>query len=190
MIYLMRHGETDWNAVRRIQGHTDIPLNARGVQAMEAAGQRLRDLGFRVDCMASSPLKRAAETARIIGTQIGYDGEILCEPDLIERSFGKAEGISLLDHPDLTDETYGVEKMEDLRQRVERVLNRYRADRDHDWLLVTHGAFIMAAMDLLCGSEQGAAYLSLPDQGNPIAVTERDGVTTCTYLLSNRREGE
>ena len=122
MIYLMRHGETDWNAVRRIQGHTDIPLNARGIQAMEAAGQRLRDLGFRVDCMASSPLKRAAETARIIGTQIGYDGEILCEPDLIERSFGKAEGVSLLDHPDLTDETYGVEKMEDLRQRVERLV--------------------------------------------------------------------
>lgn len=183
MLYLMRHGETDWNAVQRIQGHSDIPLNENGVRTMTEAGKRLKELGFHVDRIAVSPLRRAGQTARIIGEAIGYTGEYLRDDDLIERSFGSAEGLSLLDHPDLSDETYGVEPLEHLRQRVETVLRRYRSDEEHDWLLVTHGAFMMAAMDLLLDRPQDEGYLSLPPQGNPLQVLERDGKAALAYLL-------
>ena len=77
MLYLMRHGETDWNIERRLQGHTDIPLNQNGIKTMTEAGKRLKEQHFQVDRIVSSPLKRAKETARVIAEQIGYSEEIL-----------------------------------------------------------------------------------------------------------------
>ena len=70
-LLLVRHGETDWNRAGRPQGHTDIPLNDTGrAQARKLAG---RLVGLRVDAIYTSDLARAAETARIVGAELGLE---------------------------------------------------------------------------------------------------------------------
>ena len=87
---LIRHGQTDWNAAARIQGATDIPLNdvGRG-QAVDAV---LPLSAYDWDFIVSSPLSRAAETADLIGAQLGLD-QAARIPGLIERDYGPAEGL-------------------------------------------------------------------------------------------------
>ena len=87
---LVRHGQTDWNAQRRLQGSTDIPLNdvGRG-QARDAAAALS---GHEWDAIVSSPLSRAAETAKLIADGLGLSVDRHV-PELTERSFGPAEGL-------------------------------------------------------------------------------------------------
>ena len=68
-LLLVRHGETDWNAERRWQGHADVPLNERG----RKQAQRLADSfpGDAVDAIYASDLARARETAEILGARLG-----------------------------------------------------------------------------------------------------------------------
>ncbi len=87
---LIRHGQTDWNAQRRLQGSTDIPLNdvGRG-QARDAVAVVS---GYAWDAIVSSPLSRAAETADLIAAGLGLTVARRL-PELTERSFGPAEGL-------------------------------------------------------------------------------------------------
>ncbi len=90
-LYLARHGETDWNVAGRWQGHTDVPLNARGrAQAREMA-ERLRAL--RIGGVATSDLTRARETAEIVATELGVEVPHV-DPALRERRFGCFEGLT------------------------------------------------------------------------------------------------
>lgn len=89
-LYLVRHGETDWNAARRIQGRTDIPLNETGRSQARAAGELLARR--RWDAVYASPLDRAFETARIIADRVGVD-EVTLVDELVERDYGDAEGL-------------------------------------------------------------------------------------------------
>lgn len=93
LITLVRHGETDWNAQRRLQGATDVPLNDTGREQARDAGRRLAD---RADgaYLAASDLSRARETAEIIGAELGL-GEPATYSALRERSYGEAEGVGL-----------------------------------------------------------------------------------------------
>ena len=95
MIYLVRHGETEWNRLRLLQGQTDIPLSEEGAEEIRRQAMRLKEIGFQVDHIVTSPLKRAAQTAQILADIIGYTGQIQVNDDLKERCFGKAEGLSL-----------------------------------------------------------------------------------------------
>lgn len=88
-ILLIRHGETDWNAERRLQGHLDIALNAEGVRQAKALGQALRD--ETLDAIFSSDLGRARQTAQAIAA--GHGLEVQIEPGLRERCYGAFEGL-------------------------------------------------------------------------------------------------
>jgi probable phosphoglycerate mutase len=90
-IYLARHGETDWNAAGRWQGHTDVPLNANGRAQAMALGASLRGEG--IVAIASSDLSRARETASIAGGVLGL-AVTLVDRDLRERGFGRFEGLT------------------------------------------------------------------------------------------------
>jgi probable phosphoglycerate mutase len=95
-LILIRHGETDWNRARLIQGATDIPLNDTGRAQAREAGLALRNR-LDVDAplvLVSSDLQRAAETADIIGAILErpVTGRY---PELRERSYGEAEGVSI-----------------------------------------------------------------------------------------------
>jgi uncharacterized phosphatase len=83
LLYLVRHGETDWNRQRRIQGSTDIPLNATG---RDQAARTARLLGRRSwDAILTSPLSRAVETASIISGELGLGAPEVLE-DIAERA--------------------------------------------------------------------------------------------------------
>ena len=88
-LYLVRHGETSYNAARRIQGSVDIPLNERGIQQAEEAAEKLASLG--VDAIVSSPMRRARQTAEIIARRLALD--VLFMPVFVERRMGFFEGM-------------------------------------------------------------------------------------------------
>ena len=93
MIYVVRHGETEWNAVNKVLGRTDIPLNARGLeQALELACA-LKDL--KIDVFLCSPLRRTRQTADAVSNELGIPYKI--DNRLIEQNFGKFEGVNRLD---------------------------------------------------------------------------------------------
>ena len=89
-LYLIRHGQNDWNLEGKIQGRTDIPLNKTGLEqaAMLAKGMEHRP----VTRIFSSPLKRALQTAQIIGESRKAPVEIV--EDLQEVDFGRWEGLT------------------------------------------------------------------------------------------------
>jgi broad specificity phosphatase PhoE len=89
---LVRHGETEWNYDKRIQGHTDIPLNARGRVQAEALGSRLA--ATPLDRIYTSDLARARETAGIIAAAQPLEISVETTQDLRECNYGRWEGLT------------------------------------------------------------------------------------------------
>jgi uncharacterized phosphatase len=89
-LYLVRHGETDWNSQRRIQGNTDIPLNDTGRRQASTTAHLLARREW--DAIFSSPLSRAFETASIISSALGMRLPQAI-PAVVERNYGEAEGL-------------------------------------------------------------------------------------------------
>ena len=87
-VYLIRHGETDWNKEGKLQGRVDIPLNAEGRHVAELTREALQEVPF--DVAFTSPLKRAYETAEIILRGRGVP--IIKDDRIIEVGFGTYEG--------------------------------------------------------------------------------------------------
>lgn len=92
-LVLIRHGPTDWNADRRLQGHTDVPLSEDGRELVSSWRVPPPVDGYR---WVSSPLQRASETAELLGAR-----DPALEPRIIEMHFGEWEGRRL---PDLRSE--------------------------------------------------------------------------------------
>lgn len=88
MLYMMRHGKTDWNVIHKMQGRTDIPLNDEGRKMAKAAGRECRNIHF--DICYCSPLIRARETAELVLQ--GRDIPVIYDDRLMEMSFGIYEG--------------------------------------------------------------------------------------------------
>ena len=89
MLYIIRHGKTEWNERHKLQGRTDIPLNEDGRLMAEKAAEECRDIHF--DVCYCSPLIRARETAEILLR--GRDVPIIADDRLMEMCFGCFEGI-------------------------------------------------------------------------------------------------
>ena len=89
-LMLVRHGETEWNAQRRYQGQSDVPLSELGVRQAKLVAERLA--GREIDAVYASDLKRAWETAQIIVEKNGL--KIISEPRLRELKFGILEGLT------------------------------------------------------------------------------------------------
>jgi uncharacterized phosphatase len=86
--YLVRHGETSWNAEGKIQGRSDIPLGDIGREQAKKLGEKLTSVHF--DAIYTSPLQRAVETAEIIGNILSLPVQI--QKELRERNSGNLEG--------------------------------------------------------------------------------------------------
>lgn len=161
-LYLVRHGQTPWNKVRRNQGRTDIPLNEYGRELAIATGDGLQEIPF--DLCLTSPLERAKETAMLILK--GRDVPIVEEERLIEIGFGEYEGLSwnqenwdpklprefqyFFDAPEKYVTAPGGESFEHLIERTGDLLKELcsRADyADKTILLSTHGAALMGILD-------------------------------------------
>ncbi|MBR4618942.1 MAG: histidine phosphatase family protein [Bacilli bacterium] len=88
MIYITRHGQTDWNVQKKVMGRCDEPLNETGLKQAEETKKNLLDTD--IDLIICSPLKRAKETAEIINK--GRNIPIIYDERIIERDFGEHEG--------------------------------------------------------------------------------------------------
>ncbi|KRE91275.1 MULTISPECIES: histidine phosphatase family protein [unclassified Arthrobacter] len=149
---LVRHGQTDWNAERRLQGATDIPLNdvGRG-QARDAVAVLAP---YEWDAIVSSPLSRAAETADLIAEGLGLSVSRRV-PELTERSFGPAEGMQAgpeLDALRIPGGFKGAESEEEAANRglaaLEALAEEFRGQR---LLVVTHGTLLRVSLSRAIG---------------------------------------
>ena len=89
-LILIRHGETVWNRERRMQGHSDSPLSAKGEKQARRVAQRMKEIEF--TALYSSDSGRARDTARRIADATGH--QLIVEPRLRERHFGVFEGLT------------------------------------------------------------------------------------------------
>lgn len=88
-VYFVRHGETEWNADKRVQGSGDSPLTEKGISQAEQLAEKLKNHKF--DLIVSSPLPRARKTAEIIAEKLDIS-EIKINSNIAERDFGVLEG--------------------------------------------------------------------------------------------------
>lgn len=152
-IVLIRHGQTDWNVEERLQGATDVPLNDVGHEQARAAGRHLRAEEPRWDVLVSSPLARAVETARAIGTALGLEVSRTYE-ELVERSFGAHEGSRLagLPEPERRRILAAAEPAEAVARRGLAVLRQIRDEHPgRNVLVVAHGSLIRLTVSELNG---------------------------------------
>lgn len=144
-IYVVRHGETEYNVKKVFQGHIDIPLNEVGERQAQETALKFKNMD--IDKILVSPLQRAVQTARPISQITGVP--ITIEERLIERCFGDMEGCTnredwnirmMLDY----EKNYDIENIEPIQSLFKRIYNfldeiseKYK---DKKVVLVTHGA--------------------------------------------------
>ena len=199
-IYLLRHGQTDWNLEGRIQGHTDIPLNPHGKVQIAQTATGLMGICPNMDLILCSPLSRAKESARIAAEKLNYPKDsIIEEPFLIERCFGEAEGLTAAEreekypnyhYSDISYHFPGMESFEELMKRArslfERIVDTYK-DRENI-LAVSHGAILAAVITAVTDGriEYFSDKVSL-DSGSLYRVRYSDIVTELSRYNDKER---
>lgn len=159
-LYLVRHGETDWNIENKIQGQTDIALNEKGRQQAEEFAARIAGEAYQIVNIYTSNKKRAYETALIIGRALGIEPEI--QPGIEEICLGKWEGYTWKQVKELFWQEY--QKWRDNRryqapplgESYQQLLDRLlpsladimKKERGNV-LVVTHSAVIMTLMSYM-----------------------------------------
>lgn len=152
MLYIMRHGKTDWNSRHKLQGRTDIPLNDEGRQMATKAREEYESVN--IDACFCSPLVRAYETAQIVLGERNIP--IITDERLVEMSFGDYEGIEnsfedkecpinvIFQEPEkYTESVGGSETFEELFARTGEFLREVIEPlmrEGKDVLIVGHGA--------------------------------------------------
>jgi probable phosphoglycerate mutase len=189
ILYLVRHGETDWNATGRWQGHTDVPLNERGLQQARLLAQRLLDEGVRFDAIYSSDLTRAYQTAWEIGSLLKVAVQLW--PPLREIDMGAWSGLTREEiHARYPDEYTRLERGEDIRRGIngetkaamrQRVTHSVEAmvaqHPDETLALVTHGGPVRALVSYVAERYGGTV-----SQANQIGNTSLTILTCHSYM--------
>jgi probable phosphoglycerate mutase len=173
-VWLVRHGETEWARLGRHTSRTDVALTENGREQARALGQRLA--GARFALVLTSPLSRAAETARLAG----FDGVAIVEPDLREWDYGALEGrLTAEIREDYSGWSIWTgpwpegETAEEVGARADRVLARIRA-AEGDVLLFSHGHLLRVL---------AARWLGLPPASGALFAL---GTATVSILGSDR----
>jgi broad specificity phosphatase PhoE len=174
MIYLVRHGQTEFNRERRIQGHVDSPLTELGVRQAKAVGRLLRDLirdpdGWRI---VSSPLGRAHATAEFVSAALG-GLPVELDDRLKEMSWGPHDGRLRAELEAQEPETFGRtgwafdagtgETYEQVSERVGAWLESLPPEPQRRIVCVTHGISGRVLRGLYAGLDRdGAAQQDVP----------------------------
>lgn len=159
-ICIVRHGQTDRNKAKVIQGRVDFELNQEGKnQAKQTAEYFIRNKEH-FDIIGASPLKRAKETANIIKNELSYQEEIIIFPEVIEREFGAADGCDIEENiykRIINDDVDGMEKSYEIQNRmlnaVKKIAKKYKGKRI---LIVSHSHAIKG---LLTGIDKTRSFL-------------------------------
>lgn len=199
-LYIIRHGETEWNVLRRFQGRSDIPLNEEGRRLARITSEALGQVPF--TRIYTSPLKRAYETAMII--KGARDIPVIVESRIIEISFGEYEGLccgkenynipdpefmNFFDKPEAYRPPAGAEGIDQLKARTADFLWEivHNKDMENDTILVsTHGAALrgllsninnVAIRDFWKGGVHKNCAVTIVDVKNGQAVMIEEGKT-------------
>jgi len=160
-LYLIRHGQTEWNKAHRFQGQLDSPLTTGGVRQVEALAKRLQSVPF--DAIYSSDLSRAYQTAKIIAVPHGKP--IIKDRRLRERCYGIFEGLTRPEISDEYPEIYqaykqdafkfiipGAESSEEIVERTMSCLNELAEKHLRQRILiVSHGGIIGRFLRIVLG---------------------------------------
>lgn len=132
-IYVLRHGQTNYNVEGRFQGQIDIELNETGREQIRKAANALKQIRF--EKIFVSPLQRTRETATILNK-----GEFTIEPRIIERSFGTLEGNYSIENYEDKIEEFKIESVTELEKRVKSfVIELLKQNEEQkNILIVTH----------------------------------------------------
>ena len=194
-LYIIRHGETDWNVRHLVQGQSDIPLNKNGEWQAKEMGKKLRHIHFAA--AFSSDLLRTKKTAELI--MIEKKIVIQTTKVLRERNYGRLEGKSWLtdsqELKSLWEKTYTLTDEQRKKYRLERVENNEDlmsrfipfirelavAYPRKNVLIVTHGGLMRTFMNHLgfmieSGSIKNTAYIKLVSDGVDFFIKETYGV--------------
>ena len=162
IFYFVRHGETDWNVQKKIQGTTDVPLNETGLrQARELADKLVRE-HYQIDRIYTSPQIRAQVTAQTAARAL--ERECIVLPDLAEMDLGKWEGDNWTNIEAVYGEDYYYwnahrryvptpegECYNDVLKRVFKALNQIMEEASGNVLILSHSAIILSLRCYLTG---------------------------------------
>ena len=165
LIYIVRHGLTEWNKLKKLQGAADVPLAKEGIILAEKTGEALRNVRF--DICFTSPLSRAKQTAEcVLGKR---DVPIIPDKRIQEMSFGEFEGLccreegwnipdpgfrNFFNAPEVYQPPKGGESFEEVRARLNNFLEElYQKEdlQDKNVLLSTHGVALCGILSLMKG---------------------------------------
>ncbi|MGN0026894.1 MAG: alpha-ribazole phosphatase [Clostridium sp.] len=154
-IFLVRHGETDWNLKGKIQGNTDIELNETGIKQAYELSNKMLEKNYKFSKIYSSPQKRALQTAKILSENT--DIECIVVDKLKEMNLGKWEGLAWsevrenypLEYKEWFvkrryTKTPNGESYEEMLERVLDSLYKIIDDNSDNIVIVTHSAVIMS----------------------------------------------
>lgn len=182
-ICVVRHGQTDWNFKKLIQGRLNNPLNDTGRSQVKQTGLVLKEHDPHWDLIISSPLDRAYESGKIIAKEIGYDKEIIIDNEVIEREFGSAEGQNIT--PEIyqriiKDDVEGLEKSHDLQNRAyNAIINIAKKYPGKKVLITSHSHFIKGLFTKLSNE---FTFLSMLDNASlNYVIVENDKVIDFTF---------
>ena len=181
MIYIVRHGQTEQNLRKKMQGRSDFPLTELGREQASAVGDAFREAGIVFDQVYTSPLGRAVETAELIAGDVPID----VEEALIEMDYGPYEGIDLFDLPPEVEEFFkdftnhpapdGMEQLSSVVARAGELLERLKEEAaNRDILLSTHAIAMKGLLEYLTPESNGA-YWSTYIGNCAVYVTECNG---------------
>lgn len=182
LIFLVRHGQTDWNLEGRFQGQVDIPLNENGVLQAREAGKALKR--FCLGWVVSSPLARARVTGELIA-QICDATFTGTDQRLIERHLGSYEGLFISTRPDyFVKRDVNDGSMEPLEQVAARMCAAvYALANGQDPVaVVSHGAALNALLMKVSGGTVGTGITRLVN--GSISILERNEPDTPLRLLA------
>jgi broad specificity phosphatase PhoE len=161
-IYLIRHGETEWNKEGRSQGcSNDIPLSEVGIKQADAIADRLKNEN--IDLFFSSSLRRAYQTAKTIAFY--HNNEVIMHKEFMEISFGAWEGLKFDEIKEKYIDVYkiwrdtphiakvpGAESILEIRERsMTKLMEILNAEKDKNILVVSHGITIKVLIASIMG---------------------------------------
>lgn len=187
-IYLMRHGETDWNKEGKLQGSADIPLNENGIRLAQETAQALKEIPF--EAVYSSPLCRARKTAELM--RLERQIPIFEDARLKEMSFGRYEGDSIYQAAhDAENPLYKFirepehfkaqdgENFSDVIARAQNFIDEVLlpAQKEYSTVLITaHGAFIRCFLRCIENRPLSAFWGGIPLKNCCVTVMELQGM--------------
>lgn len=185
-LYIMRHGETDWNKERRLQGQADIPLNEFGRSLARQSAEGMKEID--IDVVYTSPLVRARETAELVSA--GRQVPIIEDKRLREMSFGIYEGLSCSEDnweipdkefekfffaPDQYTPPEGGDSFPEVVERVNSFLTELKTKSERNVLIVCHGVVVSAFLSIIMNRGIAGFWKSKVQKNCGVNIAEVNG---------------